>query len=340
MDNYEFADIAKKIANTIPTAYKLGGWGEQSNGVYLFDCVCLIKSILWGFNFAIGGHGGAIYLANGVPDVGANRMITLCNNISYDFNNIDIGEVLWLDGHVGIYIGDRLVVEATTAWESKVVMSYVEADGKRTRNNRYVYKWIKHGTLPFINYTNAYTKINNLKVIDIKARQVKISFETDLPINKRLYSLDGITYYELPNDNIITSLIPDTSYKLRIKVSRKYTDNYTEKTIDFKTLDEPKTLEYHKDDIVIVNGDMYINPFDNKVSSVKNYLGTITNINNSYKALYPYQINNIGWVDEKSIKKYKKKYSLLDLIIEIIKLILDLFILPFKILYKIIREII
>ena len=61
MDNYEFAYIAKKIAYEIPTRYYLGGWGQQIDGIYLFDCVCLIKSILWGFNFSIGGHGGAIY---------------------------------------------------------------------------------------------------------------------------------------------------------------------------------------------------------------------------------------------------------------------------------------
>ena len=90
MDNYEFINTAFKIANDIPTRYQLGGWGNQDNGVYLFDCVCLVKSILWGFNFSVGGHGGAVYLANGVPDVGANRMIELCNNIVSKYSSIDV----------------------------------------------------------------------------------------------------------------------------------------------------------------------------------------------------------------------------------------------------------
>ena len=154
MDNYEFTNTALKIAKDIPTKYELGGWGNQRDGYYLFDCVCLIKSILWGFNFSKGAHGGAIYLANGVPDVGANRMIELCTNISDDFKNINVGEILWLDGHVGIYVGNRTVVEATTAWESKVLISDVLDNGNRIKNNHQVYRSVKHGYLPYIKYNN------------------------------------------------------------------------------------------------------------------------------------------------------------------------------------------
>ena len=38
-----------------------------------FDCVCLIKGILWGWNADKNKvYGGAVYKSNGVPDVGAD----------------------------------------------------------------------------------------------------------------------------------------------------------------------------------------------------------------------------------------------------------------------------
>ena len=42
-----------------------------------FDCVCLIKGILWGWKGELKSYyGGAKYTANGVPDIGADTMTT------------------------------------------------------------------------------------------------------------------------------------------------------------------------------------------------------------------------------------------------------------------------
>lgn len=155
MKKQQFIDTAKKIATDIPTRYQLGGWGQQDNGVYLFDCVCLIKSILWGFNFEKGGHGGAVYCSNGVPDVGANKMFgDYCYDKSTDFNKIEIGELVWLDGHIGIYIGNRLVAEATSAWDNKVLLSDIGKNGERIFNGKQVYRWTHHGKCNFIDYSD------------------------------------------------------------------------------------------------------------------------------------------------------------------------------------------
>ena len=307
MDNYKFIDIAKRIANTIPTRYELGGWGQQDNGVYLFDCVCFIKSILWGFDFQVGGHGGAVYLANGVPDVGANRMIELCTDISYDFNNIEIGEILWLDGHVGIYIGNRCVAEATAAWEDKVLISTVLNDGVRIKNNHQVYRWVKHGKLPYVKYNSGFVKITNFNISDIKSRSVKINYSADLPISNALYTLDDINYFKIPDNGIIDNLVPNTKYNIKIKLERMYTNNYTVSTnISFTTLDESIYTKYTIGNIVYVNGNLCINPYSkDEVMEVKNYVGEITNINNHYGTINPYEINNIGWVKENDIKLYE-----------------------------------
>ena len=51
-----------------------------------FDCVCLIKGVLWGWNGdASRVYGGADYAVNGVPDIGADTMITKCSGVTTDF---------------------------------------------------------------------------------------------------------------------------------------------------------------------------------------------------------------------------------------------------------------
>lgn len=118
-----------------------------------FDCVCLIKSILWGFNGDKNHtYGGATYRANGVPDIGANSMMnTYCKDVSKDFSNIVAGEAVWLDGHIGIYIGDGLAVECTPKWDNKVQITAVGNIGKKTGYNTRT--WTKHGKLPWIDYS-------------------------------------------------------------------------------------------------------------------------------------------------------------------------------------------
>lgn len=154
-----------KHVESLPTTYYSvsgGNWASWNGWSWNFDCVILIKALLWGWNENKNvAHGGAVYLSNGVPDVDADTLITLCENVSSDFNNITAGELLWMDGHVGIYIGNRQVIECTAGWEGKVLYSHVGWLGQRTRNGVQIGYWKKHGKLPYIEYTN-------LKPIDKK----------------------------------------------------------------------------------------------------------------------------------------------------------------------------
>ena len=116
-----------------------------------FDCVNLIKGILWGWNGDKNkNYGGAKYKVNGVPDTSANGMIRLCNNVSTDFSNIQPGEAVWTNGHIGVYIGDGLAVECTPAWKNCVQITACN-NPKSGYNTR---KWKKHGKLPYIQYDN------------------------------------------------------------------------------------------------------------------------------------------------------------------------------------------
>lgn len=118
---------------------------------YGFDCVCLIKGVLWGWNGnASKVYGGAGYAINGVPDIGADNMITKCSGISTDFSKIVPGEAVWMPGHIGVYIGDGLAVECTPKWDNKVQITACNCS-KAGYNRR---NWTKHGKLPYIEYVS------------------------------------------------------------------------------------------------------------------------------------------------------------------------------------------
>lgn len=116
-----------------------------------FDCVCLIKGILWGWSGdKTDTYGGAKYAINGVPDVSADGMIQRCTGVTTNFANIEVGEALWCKGHIGVYIGDGLAIECTPAWKNCVQITAVRNIGTKSGYNART--WTKHGKLPYIEY--------------------------------------------------------------------------------------------------------------------------------------------------------------------------------------------
>ena len=118
-----------------------------------FDCVCLIKGLLWGWcGDKSKTYGGASYAVNGVPDIGADTMITKCKNVSTaGWANMEVGEALWVKGHIGVYIGNGLAVECTPAWKNQVQVTAVGNIGAKSGYNTRT--WTKHGKLPYVTYT-------------------------------------------------------------------------------------------------------------------------------------------------------------------------------------------
>lgn len=175
----ELAAMCKKVASEYKTLYVMGCFGAPMNAAnkeryaqnhsynrqtvrtvmiksatsdtFGFDCVCLIKAILWGWSGNKGHtYGGAKYASNGVPDINADMMITKCKDVSTDFSKIQIGELLWNQGHVGIYIGNGKAVECTPAWKNGVQITDVLNVKSGTGH-----RWTKHGKLPYVSYTGA-----------------------------------------------------------------------------------------------------------------------------------------------------------------------------------------
>lgn len=159
-------DFIKKlnhILNLKTTYYSVSGgsWAKWNGVAWNFDCVILIKAVLWGWNEnKAHAHGGANYLSNGVYDDDANNILKRCSDVSSDFSKIEVGELLWMPGHVGIYIGNGEVIECTAAWDRKVLKSSIDSTGRRSKNGSCVGYWIRHGKLNYIDYSK--NKINNV----------------------------------------------------------------------------------------------------------------------------------------------------------------------------------
>lgn len=119
-----------------------------SSDTFGFDCVCMIKGILWGWSGdKTAPYGGAGYRINGVPDINADQMIRVCKT-STNWAAIVEGAVVWKQGHIGVYVGDGLVVEATPIWQDGVQLSSLN----KTREGYPMRKWSCWGLLPYIDY--------------------------------------------------------------------------------------------------------------------------------------------------------------------------------------------
>ena len=199
MDSIKFVEKIKDVTN-YKTVYALGMFGQpitrdiitqkarqlprwytaarvkrltelaDQGGYFGFDCVNLIKGILWGWNGDLNAtNGGAKYISNGVPDKDESQFIKLCNDVSTNFNKLDVGEFMWMEGHCGVYIGDGLAIECTPIWRGDVQITAVKNIGEKPGYNSRL--WIKHGKLPFVEYSVKSVE-NSKKSVDEIAREV------------------------------------------------------------------------------------------------------------------------------------------------------------------------
>lgn len=123
-----------------------------SNDTFAFDCVNLIKGVLWGWNGDLNKtYGGAVYGSNGVPDLNANDFFTsCCTDRTSNFSNILPGELVWMEGHIGIAIGNGLAVECTPIWKDGVQITAIGNIGSKSGYNTRT--WKQHGKCKFIEY--------------------------------------------------------------------------------------------------------------------------------------------------------------------------------------------
>lgn len=143
------------------TAGKIASLKALSGKSTAFDCVGLIKGILWGWT----STDNPKYSSGGVPDISANSMIKVCTGVSSDFKTIIQGEAVWLPGHIGVYIGDGLVIEATPAWKNGVQITKLLQR-----------KWKVHGKLPWVNYIETGVRL----IVD--GKEVKAEIQNNVTV--------------------------------------------------------------------------------------------------------------------------------------------------------------
>jgi len=293
MDNTNFVNKLKNVVEKYKTVYMWGCFGQLvTNNIieakakqypswynkdriakfknlvgknyFGFDCVCLIKGILWGWNGSkTKAHGGAEYQSNGVPDIDADAMFEKCKNKSTNFNKIELGEAVWLPGHIGIYIGDNKVIECTPIWKDGVQITELK---KRD--------WKKHGKLPYVEYkdttittTNKKEETNNIYVVKAGDTLTKIANEYGTTI-KAIADANNIENVNLiitgqkliiPNKKVANKTKKVTANNGLIlrkepKKNSTYLGAYSKGTKVTVTEENVTTADGYKWDAVIVNG--------------------------------------------------------------------------------------
>lgn len=174
-------------------AYNKGRFDGMGRTVFAFDCCGLIKGVIWGFSgdYTL-SYGGAVYQSMDLKDVNEKGLINLCN-ISDDFTVIESGELLYMPGHCGVYIGNGNVVESTPSWKNGVQITEIS---KR--------KWKCHGKLPQIVYNTSEPKPKNEKP-DIAKYYLKLG-NKGMEVNKLQKCLNYVLDTHLETDGIFGPL--------------------------------------------------------------------------------------------------------------------------------------
>ena len=168
-------------------------------GYYGFDCVNVIKSILWGWNGdKTKVYCGAKYASNTVPDVSADGFIQLCTDVSRNFKNIKIGEAVWMSGHIGVYIGNGLVIECSPRWKNSVQITCCA--NVKTRAGYHSRTWTKHGKIPWLIYygssqvANYFSACSKSETSLVDALQ-KAGFDSSIAFRKKIAIANNIKNY-------------------------------------------------------------------------------------------------------------------------------------------------
>lgn len=77
--------------------------------------------------------------ARGLPRLTNDALIEACREKSADFSTLNVGELVWREKHVGLYVGDGLTVELPS--QDRDIPIFTRGE------------WMGHGKLPFFDYS-------------------------------------------------------------------------------------------------------------------------------------------------------------------------------------------
>lgn len=175
-----------ELAYKKPSKYKKG-WAKWIDNKWQWDCIGLIKSILWGW---VGDeskyHGGGVYASNGVPDTTEKGLLNNCTDVSSDFTNLVPGEYLYMKGHAGTYAGNGSVIECTKNSKFKidgVGKTQIGSKGERLYNGKQSGSWEKHGKLKWIDYEDTKTYIVKGDTLEDIAKEFNVTKQAIIDVN-------------------------------------------------------------------------------------------------------------------------------------------------------------
>ncbi len=136
--------------------YNLCRYNED--GTLSSDCNNLIKAVLYSRgkianNYQVGVF-AQIDTSFGLGDIGPKAMYQRTYDQSTDFSNIEPGELLFMDGHVGVYVGNNKAIESTTGFgANRVIKSDIDNSGNRSYKGVKGGRWLGHGKMPWVDYS-------------------------------------------------------------------------------------------------------------------------------------------------------------------------------------------
>lgn len=195
--NTATASLLTAKKNQYPGFYTASRVAERQKqyGQRVHDCVGLIKGFLWSDNPT------ATPKYNSAQDVSANGMLAKCKEQGKISTLPEIpGILVFMDGHVGVYIGDGKVIECTVAKIGGKTGVITTTLAQR--------KWTSWGKCPYItyetksngsaksgkttNYYKQYTGKSASLVDALKAIKVDSSFSN----RKKIAEVNGINNYK------------------------------------------------------------------------------------------------------------------------------------------------
>ena len=216
--NYKRASDLVKYCKSLlnqPTRYVWGGIGRYENGVRLFDCIGMVKSFLW-HDYS---QYNTKYYGVTCPDFDCEAMFKRASEKG-NINTIPEveGVIVYQKGHVGVYIGNGEVIEATAGFTGKVLKTHFKGNHKTFKRTSWTH-WFK---MPELEYASV-TIVKKYSLDEMVQKVIDGEFG-NYPQRKSKIEALGWNYETVQKE---------VDKKLTSKSNKKYSlDEMVQKTID------------------------------------------------------------------------------------------------------------